>query len=183
MTWRADIEDHYQKVWGVAAEPCPFSAGPIGQLPVGFSVLKFPPHDKRNMWTYATCCMSQQADQTPIELHMFSPAESDEVVELLVVTAHFHRTAAKLNLGHTVNFGRPWVRSSVCEYGLVSLPYLDGPSLEDLAIGREMLKFYWLVPVTKAEVDFKMRYGLESLEVEFDKAGFDYLNPGRQSVV
>ncbi len=78
--------------------------------------------------------MSQPNDQRPIELHMFSPLEADEVVELLVVTAHYHRTAAPLGPGHTVNFGRPWLDASECKYGLVSLPYLDGPSLEDLEI-------------------------------------------------
>lgn len=114
---------------------------------------------------------------------MFSPWESDEVVELLVATAHYHRTAAKLSLGHSVNFGRPWIGTSKSEYGLVSLPYLDGPSLENLKADSKELKFYWLIPVTFSEVEFKKRNGLESLEELFDRAGFDFLNPERSAVV
>jgi hypothetical protein len=44
--------------------------------------------------------------------------------------AHFHRTGSALGLGHTVNFGRPWLPTSSCTHGLGSLPYLDGPDLE-----------------------------------------------------
>jgi len=126
--------------------------------------------------------MSQPVDHRPIELHMFSPRESDEVVELLAVTAHYHRTAAKLGLGHSVNFGRPWMDTSKSEYGLVSLPYLDGPSLENLKIDSKELKFYWLIPVTSSEVAFKKQNGLEALEELFDRARFDFLNPERIAV-
>jgi Suppressor of fused protein (SUFU) len=181
VTWRTSILNHYRTVWGVEPEPCRFSVGPISQLPLEFSVIKFPPHGRRRMWTYATCGMSQPVDHKPIELHIFSPRESDEVVELLVATAHYHRTGAKLGLGHSVNFGRPWMGTSKSEYGLVSLPYLDGPSLENLKIDSAELKFYWLIPVTYSEVEFKKQNGLGALEQLFDRTGFDFLNPGRNS--
>lgn len=182
MTWRTNILNHYRTVWAVEPEPCSFSAGPINRLPFEFSVIRFPPHGSRQMWTYATCCMSQPVDHRPIELHMFSPGESDEVVELLVVTAHYHRTASKLDLGHSVNFGRPWMGASKSQYGLVSLPYLDGPALEDLKTDSKELKFYWLIPVTCSEVAFKKQNGLDALEELFDRTGFDFLNPGRSAV-
>ena len=114
---------------------------------------------------------------------MFSHREAHEVVELLVVTAHYHRTGAPLGLGHTINFGRSWLDASQCQYGLVSLPYLDGPSLEDLEIDSEAVKFYWLIPVTQPEVEFKKRHGLDALEQKFDSVGLDYINPNRSSVV
>lgn len=183
MSWKTDIERHYLDAWNVAPESCPFSAGPIHQLPHDFSILKFPPHGDRTMWTYATCCMSQPEDSPAVELHMFSPRESDQVVELLVVTAHFHRTAARLDVGHTVNFGRPWIDQSECDHGLVSLPYLDGPDLETLSLQSRAIKFYWLLPITSSEVEFKKNNGLDALEEEFDRSGFDYVNPWRESVV
>src|SRR5205823_1355697 len=142
---------------------CEFTAGPISQLSHCFAVLEFPPHADRTMWTYATRCMSSPEDAKAIELHMFSPRRADEIVELLVVTAHFHRTSHKLDLGHTVNFGRPWLDQSACEYGLVSLPYLDGPKLELLSVGERRISFYWLIPVTHTEVQFKKANGLEAL--------------------
>jgi hypothetical protein len=181
--WLEKIEKHYRKVWGTEPETCEFSAGPIGQLPHGFAVLRFPPHGSRKMWTYATRSMSLPEDAKPIELHIFSPRQTDEVVELLVATAHFHRTSEKLDISHSVNFGKPWIDQSSCEYGLVSLPYLDGPSLEILHVGSRTLNFYWLIPITAAEVEFKKKRGLEALETEFDRSGFDYVNPLRKSAV
>jgi hypothetical protein len=183
VMWQTSIENHYSTVWKTAPELCEFSAGPIGQLPHGFAILRFAPHNGRKMWTYATRCMSLPDDENPVELHMFSPFRTDEMVELLVATAHFHRTSTKLDVGHSVNFGRPWIDGSQCDYGLISLPYLDGPDLEVLSLGSRTVKFYWLIPVTPSEVDFKKRLGLEALEVEFDRSGFDYVNPQRKSVV
>lgn len=183
MMWQKSIENHYREIWGINAEVCEFSAGPIHELPHGFSVLRFPPHDGRKMWTYATCCMSLPDDNKPIELHIFSPRESDEIVELLVATAHYHRTSTKLDVGHSVNFGKAWVGQSQCEYGLISLPYLDGPKLELLQLGSRSINFYWLIPVSKSEVEFKKKNGLEALEVEFDRSQFDYVNPIREAVI
>jgi len=183
VMWQTNIENHYRDAWNAEPDICRFSAGPIGQLPQGFSILRFSPHGNRKMWTYATRCMSLPEDSKSIELHMFSPHQADEVVELLVATAHFHRTATKLDIGHSVNFGRPWLDESESEYGLVSLPYLDGPELEILSLGSSVVNFYWLIPVTSSEIHFKNERGLESLEVEFDRVGFDYANPQRKSVI
>lgn len=70
---------------------------------------------------------------------------------------------------------------SACTYGLISLPYLDGPSLEWNA--DRSVRFLWLIPITKAERDFKMKNGLEVLEARFEEMGFDYADPARASVV
>jgi hypothetical protein len=104
----------------------------------------------RDMWTYATCSVSTALDEEPIELHLFSPVQAEELVELLTVVAHFHITGARLGLGHTVNFGRPWLPGSRCSFGLISHPYLDGPSLE-VARGpafRREVRCLWLIPIT-----------------------------------
>jgi hypothetical protein len=127
--------------------------------------------------------MSQPNDPKPVELHMFSPSASTDIVELLVVTAHFHRTGERLALGHTVNFGRPWLEESQSEYGLISLPYLDGPALENIEIGEQTVKAYWLIPITAAEVAFKKAHGLDVLEEVFETKNFDYADPNRASVV
>jgi len=46
-----------------------------------------------------------------------------------------------------------------------------------------MGKCFWLIPVTKAEVEYKKAFGLESLEQRFEAAQFDYTDPHRPSVV
>ena len=139
------------------------------------------------MWTYATCCMSQQSDPNKIELHIFSSKKDTSIIELLTVTAHYHRTAHLLGLNHTVNFGRPWQDSSKCEYGLISLPYVDGPELENYELSdggiNYIIKFYWLIPVTESEISFKKKFGIEQLELKFDDEGLDYLNANRKSLI
>lgn len=183
MFWEEAVEAHYRTVWGIDAEPRQFSAGPIERLPVDFMVLRYPPHGARNMWTYATCGMSQPGDLKPLELHMHSRQASPEIEELLVVTAWYHRDGATLDIGHSVNFGRPWLSGSACDRGLISLPYLDGPSLENLRIGSERARCCWLIPISLAEVEYKQANGLEALEQAFERAGLDYLDPHRASVV
>jgi hypothetical protein len=183
MTWRDEIAKHYDSVWRTPAEVCELPSGPIRELPSEFSVLRYQPHGDRSMWTYATCCMSQPEDQLRLELHIFSPYASDLLVELLVVTAHYHRTGNRLGLWHTVNFGRAWLEASACSHGFISLPYLDGPRLEDLNSEVASAKCYWLVPVTPAEAQLKQEQGTEALEGRFDRASFNYIDPMRPSVV
>lgn len=127
--------------------------------------------------------MSRAYDATPVELHIFSPVDSPEIVELLVVTAHYHRTSEPLDLWHTVNFGRPWLEGSTCSHGLVSLPYLDGPALENLPFQNNSIKFYWLIPISYAEVQYKVERGINALETAFEIAKLNYIDVMRGSVV
>lgn len=64
-------------------------------------------------------------------------------------------TGNTLGLGHTVNFGDPWYIGSKCEYGLISLLYLDGPNLEWLRADSKDVRFLWLISITKDEVQYK----------------------------
>ena len=73
--------------------------------------------------------------------------------------------------------------SSSCSFGLISLPYLDGPDLENLECTEGTAKFYWLIPITKAELELKNAEGVEALEARFDVSGFDYAKRARTSVV
>lgn len=178
----AAVKSHYELLWG-SAKAYLHSAGPWKDLSPGFSVLEFSPTKTRHNWTYATCCMSSSNDIERLELHMFAPHQAPELVELLTVVAHFHRTGERLNLGHSVNFGRPWLPDSKCTCGLVSLPYLDGPNLELGGSPERPIRFLWLVPITQEERGFKAAQGLEKLEELFEKHELDYANPGRASVV
>jgi len=125
--------------------------------------------------------MSQQNDAPALELHLFSPMRTESHIELLTVIAHYHLTGEYLDVGHTVNFGRPWLPESRCDHGLISLPYLDGPKLEWLDWAGNKIRFLWLVPISAAEVEYKKLHGLEALEARFEECRFDYLNPLRKS--
>ena len=179
------IAEHYSRVWANEPVVRKWAKGPVHELPADFHILEFNPSPSRYMWTYATCCMSEATDDEPCELFLFSRYAEDLHVELLTIVAHYHRTGQPLGLGHTVNFGRPWLPGSLCDHGLISLPYLDGPALEWLTLAKsdETTRFLWLIPITEAERDFRQRCGLEALEQRFEAASVDYLEPLRPSIV
>jgi hypothetical protein len=177
------IAAHYEHCWNAKAESLRLECGPVWQLTPRFRILAFPPTASREMWSYATCGMSTQGDAPALELHLFSPVKADSHVELLTAIAHYHLTGEYLNLGHTVNFGRPWLLTSKCDHGLVSLPYLDGPRLEWLEQTGKKTRFLWLIPVTQDEAQYAKSQGLENLGSRFEASNFDYLNPERPSVV
>lgn len=176
------VRAHYEAKWSAKARVERWKQGPTHQLPSDFQILVFQPNARR-FWTYATCGMSQPDDDVRTEVHLFSPIETADHVELLTMIAHYHRTGARLGLGHTVNFGRPWLPKSACDHGLISLPYLDGPSLEQLEVeDGSVVSFLWLVPVTASEVVFATRHGLDVLERRFEEESFNYLDPMRPAV-
>ena len=179
------IIQHFEKVWARSANRRRWEFGPIRELPTDFCILEFAPSPSRNMWTYATCCMSQVEDAPQIELHLFAPEASDLHVELLTTIAHYHRTGCKIGLGDSVNFGRPWLEDSTCSFGILSLPYLDGPQLEHLIVPELHMdvECYWLIPITQQEVEYKKRVGVDRLEKDFEESSFDYIDPKRKSVV
>ena len=181
-----NIRQHYQQHWG-RFEQIRWSKGPdkhIEELPAGFSILRFDSSPRQSLFVYATCGMSDVEDSDLIECFILVPFADDDVIcELLTVVAWHHRTGARLGCGHIVNFGRPWLPGSQCNYGLFSLPYLDGPNLEWLDMSGERMQILWLIPITVQERDFGIAQGLESLESRFESSGFNYANPCRQSVI
>jgi len=181
-TYAETIEAHYAREWAAPSSRLRLPAGSPHELADDFCVLEIPREDGEV--AYATRCMSSPDDDERLELHMLaatSAAAADSVVEILTAVAHYHRTGRRLELGHTVGFGRPWLPGSRCTHGLISLPYLDGPDLEWLV--EPEVRFLWLVPVTEAEVLFERAHGLEALETKFEQTQFDYLDPARPSVV
>lgn len=176
---------HYERQWSGGTSDSFDPVGPAPRLkefPPGFRILVFAPRPSRDMWTYATCGMSTEHDPEPIEIHLFSPVPDPALVGLLCMVANYHRTGAALGHRHIVNFGQPWQPESLCDRGLLSLPYLDGPKLEWLE-GDPRVRFLWLLPITNEEREFAKVNGLEALECRFETERFDYLDPRRPSVV
>jgi hypothetical protein len=176
------LTQHYSRQFGVA-EVLQWSRGPIYLLPAGFRVLRFAPIPPARLFVFATCGMAALGGNEALECILLSPVPDESQVELLTAITWYHTTAARLGVGHTVNFGRAWMPDSECTYGLLSLPYLHGSSLEhfDHSAGRSQV--LWLIPITAEERAFKVRHGLEALESRFESAAFDYSNPHRASVI
>ncbi len=182
-TYKLKVIDHYKKNWGNDYRIMQWE-GVMKEKFKEFFILEYPPTANREMWTYATCGMSDFEYKKPIELHIFSDSQDNSLSELLTIVSYYHKTEAKLSLNHTVNFGRPWKPNSKCSFGLISLPYLDGPDLEILSVKEvASVSFYWLIPITKDEVEFKKAKGVENLEEKFDNPQFNYLDPLRESIV
>lgn len=179
----AAIEAHYAHAWAPPDAVLRCTRGPVHGLPPDFAVLSIP--RARGVRVYATRGMSVPEDEVGLELFVLArdgdrAAADTALLEILTAVAHYHRTGARLDLGHTVNFGQPWLPGSRCTHGLLSLPYLDGPSLEWM--DKPRVRFVWLIPITPEELLYKKQHGLDALEGKFEAARFDYLDPHRPSV-
>ncbi|WP_413670063.1 suppressor of fused domain protein [Mucilaginibacter sp. Mucisp86] len=179
------IKEHYISNWGSNFEERIWTKGPIKEFDNKLTILEFKPTGKRKMWTYATCGMSAFTHEKPVELHLFSAAQDNSILELLTSVVYYHNIYQNLNLGDTINFGRAWQGDSECSYGFISLPYLDGPDLERFYPDNSdrAIFCYWLIPITLQERNYKIQNGLEELEEKLEGSQFNYLDSNRRSVV
>lgn len=180
-----DLFDHYRSVWGDPVYEARWLRGPYSSLPSDFRVVVYPPTTDSQTWKYATCAMGLLSPDERVELHLLSPIESCDHVELLTSVVHYHMTGHPLDEGATVNFGRAWLPESACSYGLISRPYPFGPSLEvwESDGGAPTCYCYWLLPITRSERDYKKEHGVKALEDRFEQAGLEYWDPARASVI
>src|SRR5689334_18945118 len=109
--WTKHLREHYEGSWGTSGRRIEWSRGPIHSACPDFHGLAV----KRsvNSAAIASIGMSLPGDASPLELHMllkpaWSRPSEREVMELMAAVAHYHRTETVLDVGHTVNFGRPW---------------------------------------------------------------------------
>lgn len=172
---------HLEEHWGKCSGEQFRIPDPHQKMPVAFRVLEFPPSEAHNFWIYSTLGMSIDMDEDLIELHVFSQKQDTNLVELLTITASFHRNDTPLDLHHSVNIGQPWQDNSSCDHAFLSLPYLDGDKLEIFEFGENHLHNLWLLPITIEERDYKMAHGWNALEELFEAAELNYLDPNRAS--
>ncbi len=171
--------DHYEYFFDVDYTGIKLDLDIMSELNDEFCVLKFKPTEQRDVWIYATHCMSCTEDFAPVELYMYSQTEHDEIAEILTNIAYYHKTTSNLESTHVIEFGKPWNKGSNCDYGLVCPPYIDGPEFEECG----NISCYWLLPITKQESDYRIEFGMEALEEKFGNDEFDFLDCARDSVV
>jgi hypothetical protein len=173
------IEAQLKTALGVSPTRLTFNRGPIHQLPDDFCVFEFAPENGRTAWAYLSCGMSFD-EAEPIEIFLLSPRQAPELVELFYAIAHFHLTAERLGEGHTINFGVPWLDHSICDHGFLSTMETN---FEWLQQGEERVHYLWLIPITKAERDYKIAHGIEALDAKLDEHDVDCTDPLRKSSV
>lgn len=160
-----------------------FDQGPMLEVAPWFRVLRFRPGPRYELWAYVTLgACTLRDDGADLEFAVFSEYESPRFIELLTVSAYYHRDF-KLGLEHTVPLGEPWTTGSTCNHYMVSLPYPLGPEFEVCDLKEGHAHIFWLLPITDQERTYKVKNGAEALESMFDKAELKYWGFGRQSVV
>jgi suppressor of fused protein SUFU len=178
------LEEHVRRFFaGRTIDALTWPAGPILEQNPHFRVLRVAPASPGDTWTYVSVGgWAATKGHAGLEFVLCTATADDRAVELLAMTVHYHR-GGRLGLGHTMYVGEPWFPGSACDHLLVSLPYPFGPDLETSHVGDRHVDFLWLVPITRAEREFKVSSGLEALESRFDDVALRYWDVTRASVV
>lgn len=179
------LAEHVRRFFGGRAiDVRTWRSGPIAEQNPHFRVLRVAPERPTGLWTYVSIGGWAATDSLDRGTEFLICTERDEprAVELLAMTVFYNRNDV-LGLGHTLPIGEPWLPRSRCDHLLVSLPYPFGPDLEVSHVGDRHVQFLWLLPITRAERDFKVSQGLEALESRFDEAGLQYWKSRRKAVV
>jgi len=126
-----------------------------------------------------------EPDGHGLEFVMTSSEADQRLVELIAMTAYYHGgpPAQRLDVGHTVPIGEPWLPGSHCDHLLVSVPYPFGPDLESCVWGGGHARLLWLLPITEAERAYKSEAGQEALEERLEQAAIVPTDVTRASVV
>jgi Suppressor of fused protein (SUFU) len=139
-----------------------------------------------HLWTYVSAGAWEVTQRDGHRLEFVVTTQRDEAaaVDLLAMTAYYHAgpLEQRLDVGHTIPIGAPWLDESACDHLLISVPYPYGPDLEVCVWQRGHARLLWLLPITEAERDFRATNGLEALEARFDKQAIEFWDPRRPSV-
>jgi hypothetical protein len=165
-----------------------WTLGPIARRVEGFAVHAIHPGPRLDAWTYvSTGCWDAVHDDNGhgLEFVLAADTASGHHVELLAMLAHYHAGPAsqRLDHGHTVPIGKPWVPGSACTHALIALPYAYGPELETCNWPHGHIRILAVQPITGPEHQLKVDHGLEALEQRLEDAGANFTNPLRASVV
>ncbi|WP_157740242.1 suppressor of fused domain protein [Micromonospora auratinigra] len=162
--------------------------GPIESRVPGFRVYRIHPRVAGGWWLYVSsgCWAATQEHGHGLEFFLAAPRDDWQNLESITMNAYYHcgPPRQRLDVGHTVPIGRPWLDDSSCDHYLVSPPYPFGPDFELCEWGTGAhARILWLLPITKAEKDFRRTHGLEALESLLEEHMIDPVDPGRASVV
>jgi|SRR6185369_5138411 len=158
--------------------------GPMHRLAPTFSVLEVSPGPKSALWNYVSAGAGSlvSEEKESVEFILVAPLQIDRAVELVTMAAWYH-AKENLGIGHTLPIGEPWMEGSSCDHFLVSLPYPFGPEFEVVARAAKKTRILWLLPITKAERDYKIAHGQDALERLLESNAIQHWVSDRASVV
>lgn len=167
---------------GHACEEYVWTLGPAQKDLPRLRIAQFAPGPKTDLWVYATIGAWEAHANPRLEFVLTAPKRDPRHIELMTVSAWYHGRHG-LGAGHTFKIGQPWLPGSACESFLVSFPHPFGSQFEVCQFPDWPVQILWLLPITPAERQFKIREGLEALEQRFDQCRLEYWAPGRASAV
>ncbi|WP_031154013.1 suppressor of fused domain protein [Streptomyces xanthophaeus] len=184
----ADLETHVRSFFAghaVTVDDYDLGFGRRGAVP-GLRILTVSPGPRADSWAYVTagCWSTGETGENGghgLEFVLTAPARDERFADLLAMTAYYH-AGHRLDLGHSLPIGEPWLAGSHCDHLLISLPYLHGPGLEQCPLQDGHARILWLLPVTAAEMAYRREHGHEALEQLFDEQGMAPTDPRRPSV-
>ncbi len=179
----AVVRQHLRRFF--AGHVCEEHQWTLGPAPIELPhlrVAEFSPGPKSELWVYITIGAQQARNDARLEFLITAPAQDQRHFELVTMAAWYHGRHG-LGTGHTLPIGEPWLPGSSCNFFLVSLPYPFGPELEVCNFQGGHVHVLWLLPITEAELDYKVQEGVEALEQRFDACALEFWDPGRASAV
>lgn len=163
-----------------------FDRGPIRTRVADFHAIRVAPGPRHDLWTFVSSGVWEATQRAGhgLEFIVGAPRDDPACVELLAITAYYHAgpPEQRLDVGHTVPIGAPWLDDSSCDHLLVSIPYPYGPDLEVCTWGDDHARLLWLLPITRSERDFATANGVRALEDRFDEHAIEFSDPERSPV-
>jgi len=162
--------------------------GPADQRLPGFFVHEVSPGPRYDGWTYLSVgawSAVHHGNGHGLEFLISADRSDPRLVELITMNAYYHAGPdhQRLDLGHTLPIGEPWLPGSACDHMLVGLPYSFGPDLEICTWRGGHLRILELLPITRTERDYKVAHGAEALEQRLEEAGAHTGDPLRAPVI
>jgi hypothetical protein len=178
------IRQHYETFFDREGRELTWPRGPGAHRLGAFRVLEVPPNERTALWTYASvgAYAFTPPGEEAIELVLLTEQPTGRGVELVTLAATYHQTR-RLQPGHRLPLGEPWLEGGTCDAFLVSRPHPFEATFGTIPLGARSVRVLWLLPITPAERRFAGDHGVEALEQRFDDAVVEYWRPGRASVV
>ena len=166
----------------------PLVEGPLRSRAPFFSVFEVSPTGDFPYWTYVSAGSlnhAMVADDHNVEFVIASATQDPRMVQHLAENSYYHcgPCSQRLDLGHRLPVGAPWVPGATVDATLVSLPYPYGEDLEYVQWDGRHTRVLWLMPITTSELDFARREGNERLEQLFETNHVEFTDLSRPSVV
>lgn len=185
-----DREKHYERFFGPLPESVLHSTDTV--IP-HVDIYQFPPHENRPYWTLITGGMSDLrqpgiADGLSPRAEILTYAQEPrpwmfDVLKGLAEMPFGYDTY--LHWWHTVPNGMPMTaKASKLTNFFFLPPYFEDAEFDTLRIDGDDVDILWMIPITDAELQFKLEHGADALEQLFESKGLNrIIDESRKSLV